>query len=130
MNPHKAKASYAQVSESTGISLINIQTINSFYWKEVRVSLSGLINPNISLIGLGEMNIKHWNIPIKIKDLTNRSKKWETINTESPMFKSYTADLLKVQNMKVMIDKDTQRKKEYELKRRIYEAEHNTTLEK
>lgn len=123
MNPRKARVGYDQVSELCGIPKEQVQTINNFYWGAVRRDLSSLVNPTITLIGLGEMKVKHWNIDPTIHRLTNKVKRWEsTVAGENPIFDSYTTDLAKVVRLKELIDIETKKKTDNKIKRIAYDV--------
>lgn len=69
MRPTKAKTFIPKVAEQTGLSQEVVDAIISFYWQEVRKSLSGLKHSRVHITNLGDFTIKHWKLDEKIAKL-------------------------------------------------------------
>ena len=88
-----------------------IEDVTSYYWEEVRKSLSSLKHSRIHITNLGDFTIKHWKIDEKIKML----EKWEENNKLKGMqeltarFKT-AETLFDIKNIKTIIEEENQRK--------------------
>lgn len=69
MKPTKAKTFIPQVAEQTGLPVEMVDAIISFYWQEVRKSLSGLKHSRVHITNLGDFVTKHWKLDEKIAKL-------------------------------------------------------------
>jgi len=78
LQPKKAKQLIPKVSEVLNIPEKTIEDVMSYYWQEVRKSLSGLKHQRIHLTNLGDFYIKHWKMDEKINNL----EKWEETNKQ------------------------------------------------
>ena len=111
MNPKKAKDLIKPTSEITLHSEDLINAVVSFYWAEVRKSLSGLKHSRIHITNLGDFTIKHWKIEDKIKSL----EAWEETNKQKGL-QQITArfkvaeNLFDLKNLNKLIQEESQRK--------------------
>ena len=120
VNPHKARSSYEKLSAQLRLPEEDLRAINSFYWKTIRTHLSDLSAPQVLLVGLGDMKIKPWRVDGKISDLVHKAKKWSTINAIGPVHESYHKDLMKVQELKEMIQFNREHRQDIKTKRETY----------
>jgi len=81
LHPKKSKTLIPETSRITGIGENIIEDVTSFYWEEVRKSLSSLKHQRIHLTNLGDFTIKHW----KLEDKINSLEKWEETNKQKGM---------------------------------------------
>lgn len=58
MNPKKSSTLYKEVSEENNVSEMLVSDIVEYYYKELRLLLSGLKYPRINVEGLGQFVIK------------------------------------------------------------------------
>ena len=73
MRPKKAKDFIPEVAKQLSLPQNLIEDVVSYYWQEVRKSLSALKHSRIHITNLGDFTIKHWKIDDKIKML----EQWE-----------------------------------------------------
>jgi hypothetical protein len=111
LNPKKAKDLIKPTAEITLHSEDLINAVVSFYWAEVRKSLSGLKHSRIHITNLGDFTIKHWKIEDKIKSL----EAWEETNKQKGL-QQITArfkvaeNLFDLKNLNKLIQEESQRK--------------------
>ena len=111
LNPRKAKQLIPEVAEQLDLPASLIEDVTSYYWEEVRKSLSSLKHSRIHITNLGDFTIKHWKIDEKIKML----EKWEENNKLKGMqeltarFKT-AETLFDIKNIKTIIEEENQRK--------------------
>lgn len=58
MNPKKSSTLYKEVSEENNVSEMLVSDVVEYYYKELRLLLSGLKYPRINVEGLGQFVIK------------------------------------------------------------------------
>ena len=111
MNPKKAKDFIPQVAEHLSLPPSLIDDVISYYWQEIRKSLSSLKHNRIHVTNLGDFVTKHWKIDSKIDQL----EKWEENNKQKGMqqmtarFKTVET-LYDLKNIKTIIEEEKQRK--------------------
>lgn len=111
MRPKKAKELIPDVVNITNHSEELINDVISFYWAEVRKSLSSLKYPRVHITNLGDFVAKHWKIDNKIEML----EKWEEKNKQKGMqqmtarFKT-AENLFDLKALKKHIEDENQRK--------------------
>ena len=111
MRPRKTKEFIPEVAQETGISEEIVSAIVSYYWQEVRKSMSSLKHSRIHVTNLGDFVTKHWKIDEKIE----RLEKWEENNKLKGMqeltarFKT-AETLYDLKNLKKIIEEEDQRK--------------------
>jgi nucleoid DNA-binding protein len=66
LRPRKAKEFIPEVAKDTALSEEAVSAIVSYYWQEVRKSLSSLKHPRIHVSNLGDFVTKHWKLDDKI----------------------------------------------------------------
>lgn len=111
MHPKKAKDLIVETAEILNLSEKTIEDITSYYWQEVRKSLSGLKHQRIHLTNLGDFYIKHWKVDEKI----NALEKWEETNKQKGLqqitarFKT-AETLFDLKSLKKNMEDESQRK--------------------
>lgn len=131
MQPKKAKELIAEAAEILNIPDKTIEDVTSYYWQEVRKSLSGLKHQRIHLANLGDFYIKHWKMDEKITAL----EKWEETNKQKGLqqitarFKT-AETLFDLKNLKKIMQEENQRKDFIKLHKHESERKHNKDLEK
>ena len=111
LNPKKAKDLIKPTAEITSFSEDLVSTVISFYWSEIRKSLSHLKHSRVHITNLGDFRIKHWKIDEKISFLEN----WEETNKQKGL-QQITArfkvaeSLYELKNLKKLIEEENQRK--------------------
>jgi nucleoid DNA-binding protein len=111
LNPKKAKILIPDVASATGYSEDLIEAVTSFYWQEVRKSLSSLKHQRIHITNLGDFVIKHWKIDQKITNL----EKWEESNKQKGLqqmtarFKT-AENLFDLKSLERLMEEELQRK--------------------
>lgn len=129
MQPRKARQSYDTVAAIVAMTPSMVKTINDFYWGRVRSSLSGMVHPKVTLIGLGEMTVRHWALDNIIGRLAVNTKRWEKESTkDSVIYKAYSKDLQLVEQMKIMVAEEKTQKQVHLLKRTDYDENRTHAL--
>jgi hypothetical protein len=111
LNPKKAKELIKPTAEITSHSEDLVNAIISFYWGEVRKSLSSLKHSRIHLTNLGDFKVKHWKIDERIKAL----EAWEETNKQKGL-QQITArfkiaeNLFNLKSLNKLIQEENQRK--------------------
>lgn len=130
MNPKKAKDFIPQVAEQLSLPSSLVEDVISYYWQEVRKSLSGLKHNRIHVTNLGDFVTKHWKLDDRIEQL----EKWEENNKLKGMqeltarFKT-AETLYDLKNIKTIIEEEKQRKEFIKLHKHESERKHNKDLE-
>jgi nucleoid DNA-binding protein len=131
LNPRKAKELIPQVAEELSLPNSVIEDVITYYWQEVRKSLSGLKHNRIHVTNLGDFVTKHW----KIDDKINKLEKWEENNKLKGMqeltarFKT-AETLFDLKALKNFIEEENQRKDFIKLHKHESKRKHNKDLEK
>ena len=135
LNPKKSKELIKPTSEITSFSEDTVSTVISFYWSEIRKSLSHLKHSRVHLTNLGDFKIKYWKVDEKIQSLEN----WEETNKQKGLqqitarFKT-AESLYELKNLKKIIEEEIQRKefiKLHKTKANVKsKKKHNKNLEK
>jgi nucleoid DNA-binding protein len=130
LNPRKAKELIPQVAEELSLPDSLIEDVITYYWQEVRKSLSGLKHNRIHVTNLGDFVTKHW----KIDDKINQLEKWEENNKLKGMqeltarFKT-AETLFDLKALKKFIEEENQRKDFIKLHTHESKRKHNKNLE-
>lgn len=111
MKPKKAKEFIPCVAKELELSESLVEDVVTYYWQEVRKSLSLLIHSRIHVTNLGDFVTKNWKIDEKIKIL----EKWEERNKlkglQQITARYKTAEnLFNLKNLKKIIEEENQRK--------------------
>ncbi len=133
MNPKKAKEFIPNVASSLGHSEDLVNAVITFYWEEVRKSLSSLKHQRVHIANLGDFIIKHWKLEEKIK----RLEQWEESNKQKGLqqmtarFKT-AENLFELKNLKKIMKDEEQRKdfiKLHKKKKNEPRTKHNKNME-
>lgn len=134
MHPIKAKALIPEVASDLNLPEDLVKEVTSYYWEEVRKSLSTLTHQRVHLTNLGDFVIKHWKLEEKIDSL----EKWEESNRLKGMqeitarFKT-AENLFNLKNIKTLMEQEAQRSTFIKLHKKTTHNEpkrkHNKDLE-
>lgn len=111
MRPKKAKDFIPEVAEELNLSTDLVEDLISYYYQEVRKSLSGLKHTRVHVTNLGDFVTKHWKVDEKIQML----EKWEEKNKLKGLqqitarFKT-AENLYDLKALKKIIEEENQRK--------------------
>jgi len=133
LKPVKAKELIPEVAATLNVSEELVHDIISYFYQEVRMSVSTLRHQRINVPHLGDFVIKHWKIEDRIKNIealdeSNNMKGLQLINAR---FRT-AENLYNLNNMKKMLEKEKDKKEFIRLhKKTVYESkrEHNTDME-
>jgi hypothetical protein len=104
-----------------------ISTLISYYWKDMRKTLSGCVSNNIIIEGLGTFKAKPWKLPEVIKKTECIVAKYKNIvETQVPVtyrvfsiLKEYEEKLEKLKALQGLIDEDKLKKEQIKQKRNV-----------
>ena len=130
MRPRKAKEFIPEVAKDTALSEEAVSAIVSYYWQEVRKSLSSLKHPRIHVSNLGDFVTKHW----KLDDKIDMLEKFEENNKQKGLQKITarykTAEtLFDLKNLKKLMAEESQRAEFIKMHKNESKREHNTDME-
>lgn len=130
MRPRKAKEFIPEVAKQTDLSEDAVSSIISYYWREVRRSLSGLKHHRIHVTNLGDFVTKHW----KLDDKIDMLEKFEENNKQKGLQKITarykTAEtLFDLKNLKKLMAEEAQRAEFIKLHKNESKREHNKDME-
>ncbi len=133
MRPRKAKEFIPEVALQTEVSEEAVSTILSYYWQEVRKSLSGLKHSRVHLTNLGDFVIKHWKVDEKIQMLEQFEEKSRLKGLQQMTARFKTAEnLYDLRSLKQVIEEEKQRAVFIKLHKRAADEskkEHDQDLE-
>lgn len=133
MRPRKAKEFIPEVAEKAQVSEDTVSTVLSYYWQEVRKSMSALKHSRIHLTNLGDFVIKHWKVDEKIQMLEQFEEKNKQKGLQQMTARFKTAETLyDLRNLKKIVDEEKQREDFIKMhKRTAHESkrEHNPDME-
>jgi nucleoid DNA-binding protein len=111
LRPKKAKEFIDDVVKETGVSKDVVDAAISFYYREVRQSLSALVHNRIHISNLGDFVIKHWKIDDKIDMLQKFEENSKAKGLQKMTARFKTAEsLYELRNIKKVINEENQRK--------------------
>lgn len=124
MNPKKSEHIIALMDEPDKQL---ISTLISYYWKDMRKTLSGCVSNNIIIEGLGTFKAKPWKLPEVIKKTECIVAKYKNIvETQVPVtyrvfsiLKEYEEKLEKLKALQGLIDEDKLKKEQIKQKRNV-----------
>lgn len=133
MRPRKAKEFIPEVAKETGLSEETVSSVLTYYWQEVRKSMSGLKHSRIHLTNLGDFVIKHWKVDDKIQmlELFEEKNKQKGLQQMTARFKT-AETLYDLKNLKKIMEEEKQRADFIKMhKRTAHESkgQHNQDLE-
>lgn len=133
MKPRKSKDLIPIVAEELGVSQQLVSEVTSFYWQEIRKSLSSLKHARIHVTNLGDFTIKHWKLDDKIDKLENFKENFRQRGLQEIVTRFRTDEtLFDLKAIKVLMDEEKQRKdfiKLHKTKSDETKREHNQDME-
>lgn len=110
MKPLKAKELIPETANDLGLSESLVQDIVTYYYQEVRKSLSSLKHARVHLTNLGDFTIKHWKIDEKIEMLEKFEEKNKQRGLQQMTARFKTAEtLFDLRNIKQLVEEEKQR---------------------
>lgn len=111
MRPKKAKEFIENVATQVGLAKEVVDSIISFYYRELRQNLTSLSHYKVHVTNLGDFGIKHWKVDDKIDKLqrfeeNNKAKGLQKITAR---FKT-AESLYELNALKKLIEEENQRK--------------------
>ena len=124
MRPKKSKEFIPEVAKETNLSKEATEAIISYYWQEVRKSLSSLKHSRVHLTNLGDFTIKHWKLDDKIEMLEKFEENNRQKGLQQMTARYKTAETLyDLRNLKKIMEEETQRAEFIKMhKRTAYES--------
>lgn len=124
MRPKKAKELIPQVAKENELSQEAVEAIISYYWREVRKSLSSLKHSRIHLTNLGDFVIKHWKLDDKIEMLEKFEENNKQKGLQQMTARYKTAETLyDLRNLRKIMEEENQRAEFIKMhKRTAYES--------
>lgn len=124
MRPRKAKEFIPEVAQQTGLSPDAVETIVSYYWQEVRKSLSALKHSRVHITNLGDFVTKHWKLDDKIQMLEKFEENNKQKGLQQMTARYKTAETLyDLRNLKKIMEEEQQRAEFIKMhKRTSYES--------
>jgi nucleoid DNA-binding protein len=124
LRPRKAKEFIPEVAQKTEMSEDTVSTVLSYYWQEVRKSMSALKHSRIHLTNLGDFVIKHWKMDDKIQMLEQFEEKNKQKGLQQMTARFKTAETLyDLKNLKKIMEEEQQRAEFIKMhKRTSYES--------
>ena len=133
MKPRKSKDLIPIVAEELGISQQMVSDVTSFYWQEIRKSLSSLKHARIHVTNLGDFTIKHWKLDDKIEKLETFKENFRQKGLQEIVTRFRTDEtLFDLKAIKALMEEEKQRKdfiKLHKTKSNESKREHNKDME-
>ena len=133
MKPRKSKDLIPIVAEELGLSQQMVSDVTSFYWQEIRKSLSSLKHARIHVTNLGDFTIKHWKLDDKIEKLETFKENFRQKGLQEIVTRFRTDEtLFDLKAIKALMEEEKQRKdfiKLHKTKSNESKREHNQDLE-
>ena len=133
MKPRKSKDLIPIVAEELGLSQQMVSDVTSFYWQEIRKSLSSLKHARIHVTNLGDFTIKHWKLDDKIEKLETFKENFRQKGLQEIVTRFRTDEtLFDLKAIKALMEEEKQRKdfiKLHKTKSNESKREHNKDLE-
>ena len=121
------------MAQKTEVSEDVVSTVLSYYWQEVRKSMSALKHSRIHLTNLGDFVIKHWKVDEKIQKLEQFEEKNKQKGLQQMTARFKTAETLyDLKNLKKIMEEEKQRADFIKMHKRTTDEskrEHNPDLE-
>lgn len=110
MKPTKAKTFIPEVANENNLSEDLVAAVITFYWQEIRKSLSSLKNARVHVTNLGDFVIKHWKMEEKMTKLENFEEKNRLKGLQQMTARFKTAETLyDLKALKVIMEEEKQR---------------------
>ena len=133
MKPRKSKELIPIVAEELGLSQQMVSDVTSFYWQEIRKSLSSLKHARIHVTNLGDFTIKHWKLDDKIEKLETFKENFRQKGLQEIVTRFRTDEtLFDLKAIKALMEEEKQRKdfiKLHKTKSNESKREHNQDME-
>lgn len=132
MKPKKSKELIPDVAKQLGVSEQMVSDVTSFYWHEIRKSLSSLKHARIHITNLGDFTIKHWKIDERIESLERFKENFRQKGLQEIVTRFRTDEtLFDLKAIKELMDEENQRRDFIKLYKTNNEPkkEHNKDLE-
>ena len=132
MKPRKSKELIPDVAKQLGVSEQMVSDVTSFYWHEIRKSLSSLKHARIHVTNLGDFTIKHWKIDERIESLERFKENFRQKGLQEIVTRFRTDEtLFDLKAIKELMDEENQRRDFIKLHKTNNESkkEHNSDLE-
>lgn len=133
MKPRKSKDFIPIVAEELNLSQQMVSDVTSFYWQEIRKSLSSLKHARIHVTNLGDFTIKHWKLDDKIEKLETFKENFRQKGLQEIVTRFRTDEtLFDLKAIKALMEEEKQRKdfiKLHKTKSNESKREHNKDME-
>ena len=133
MKTRKSKDFIPIVAEELNLSQQMVSDVTSFYWQEIRKSLSSLKHARIHVTNLGDFTIKHWKLDDKIEKLENFKENFRQKGLQEIVTRFRTDEtLFDLKAIKALMEEEKQRKdfiKLHKTKSNESKRKHNKDLE-
>lgn len=132
MKPKKSKELIPDVAKQLGVSEQMIADVTSFYWHEIRKSLSSLKHARVHVTNLGDFTIKHWKLSDKIEMLEKFKENFRQKGLQEIVTRFRTDEtLFDLKAIRELMDEENQRRDFIKLYKNNNEpkGEHNQNME-
>ena len=132
MKPKKSKELIPDVAKQLGVSEQMVSDVTSFYWHEIRKSLSSLKHARVHVTNLGDFTIKHWKLDDKIDMLEKFKENFRQKGLQEIVTRFRTDEtLFDLKAIRELMDEENQRRDFIKLHKNNNEPkrEHNQNLE-
>lgn len=132
MKPRKSKELIPNVAKDLGVSEQMVSDVTSFYWHEIRKSLSSLKHARVHVTNLGDFTIKHWKLDDKIDMLEKFKENFRQKGLQEIVTRFRTDEtLFDLKAIRELMDEENQRRDFIKLHKNNNEPkrEHNQNLE-
>ena len=132
MKPRKSKELIPNVAKDLGVSEQMVSDVTSFYWHEIRKSLSSLKHARVHVTNLGDFTIKHWKLDDKIDMLEKFKENFRQKGLQEIVTRFSTDEtLFDLKAIRELMDEENQRRDFIKLHKNNNEPkrEHNQNLE-
>jgi hypothetical protein len=132
LKPKKSKELIPDVAKQLGVSEQMVSDVTSFYWHEIRKSLSSLKHARVHVTNLGDFTIKHWKLDDKIDMLEKFKENFRQKGLQEIVTRFRTDEtLFDLKAIRELMDEENQRRDFIKLHKNNNEPkrEHNQNLE-
>jgi hypothetical protein len=132
LKPRKSKELIPDVAKQLGVSEQMVSDVTSFYWHEIRKSLSSLKHARVHVTNLGDFTIKHWKLDDKIDMLEKFKENFRQKGLQEIVTRFRTDEtLFDLKAIRELMDEENQRRDFIKLHKNNNEPkrEHNQNLE-
>ena len=132
MKPKKSKDIIPIVAEELNLSQQMVSDVTSYYWQEIRKSLSSLKHSRIHITNLGDFTIKHLKLDDKIDMLEKFKENFRQKGLQEIVTRFRTDEtLFDLKAIRELMDEENQRRDFIKLHKNNNEPkrEHNQNLE-